>query len=451
MTKSNTNKLASWPIPKLLLSMGVPAFFSMFIQSMYNVVDTIYISNYSKDAMYAIGLVTPLFMIGLSIALGGATGIGTLVSRRLGEGKKEEAVNVASNGFTLALIHGFIVMCVGFLFSRPFLSLFTERMDIINLGSRYLYIVLGLSFFQQIGIYLERVMQNQGQVMVPMVSMLCGTITNIVLDPILIFGYFGLPSMGIAGAAIATVTSQYVTFLICLIFILKSKTIEVKPDFKRLKPTVQRIKDIYQVGIPTAIINMLGSVTTTCMNSILVKFSEDAVTALSLYFKLESFVFMPVFGFNQGALPIMSYNYGAQNRKRYMQCYKLYLFIAECILICGTLLFKFAPDLPLSLFETDASLLQTAEMVLRTISTGFIFAGFNIVLTTSFQSFGLGPLSMLQSMSRQLFILIPLAFILSSVSLNAVFYAYPVAEFAVTLIFAPVLIKQINKHLPKNA
>lgn len=446
MNNSNKNKLADWPMPKLLLSMGLPAFFSMFIQSMYNVVDTIYVSNYSKDAMYAIGLATPLFMIGLSIALGGATGIGTLVSRRLGEGDKEEAIKVASNGFTLALIHGFIVMCVGFIFARHFLSLFTERGDIVGLGTSYLYIVLGFSYFQQIGIYLERVMQNQGNVMIPMIAMLCGTITNIALDPILIFGYFGLPSLGISGAAIATVISQFVTFLICIVYTLKSKSLEVKLNFKLLKPTLKRMKDIYQVGIPTAIINMLGSVTTTCMNSILVTFSEDAVTALSLYFKLESFVFMPVFGFNQGALPIMSYNYGAQNKKRYMECYKLYLFIAECILICGTLLFKFAPDLPLSLFETDESLLLNAEMVLRTISTGFIFAGFNIVLTTSFQSFGLGPLSMLQSMSRQLFLLIPLAFVLSNISLNAVFYAYPIAETIVTLIFAPVLFKQINNH-----
>lgn len=446
MTNKSTNKLATWPIPKLLLSMGLPAFFSMFIQSMYNVVDTIYISNYSKDAMYAIGLVTPMFMIGLSIALGAATGIGTLVSRRLGEGKREEAINVASNGFTLSLIHGFIVMCVGLIFAKPFLSLFTDRADILELGSRYLYIVLGLAYFQQISIYLERVMQNQGQVVIPMIAMLCGTITNIALDPILIFGYFGLPTLGIAGAAIATVTSQFVTFIICLIYILKSNTIEIKPDFSRLKLSLKRVQDIYQVGIPTAIINMLGSVTTTCMNSILVKFSEDAVTALSLYFKLESFVFMPVFGFNQGALPIMSYNYGAQDKKRYLQCYKLYLLIAECILICGTLLFKLAPDLPLSLFETDESLLLTAEMVLKTISTGFIFAGFNIVLTTSFQSFGLGPLSMLQSMSRQLFMLIPLAFILSNFSLDAVFLAYPIAEIAVALIFAPVLYKQINNH-----
>lgn len=449
MSNLSTNKLSSWPIPKLLLSMGLPAFFSMFIQSMYNVVDTIYISNYSKDAMYAIGLVTPMFLIGLSIALGSATGIGTLVSRRLGEGNKNEAINVASNGFTLALIHGLFVMMIGFSFSKAFLSLFTQRTDIITLGSTYLYIVLGLTFFQQIGIYLERVMQNQGQVMVPMIAMLCGTITNIVLDPILIFGYFSLPELGIAGAAIATVTSQIITFLICLIYILNSKTIEIKPDFRRLKLNLKRLKDIYQVGIPTAIINMLGSVTTTCMNSILVSFSEDAVTALSLYFKLESFVFMPVFGFNQGALPIMSYNYGSQNKKRYMQCYKLYLLIAEIILISGTILFKLFPDLPLSLFETDQSLLLTAEMVLKTISTGFIFAGFNIVLTTSFQSFGLGPLSMFQSMSRQLFILLPLAFFLSQFSLRAVFLAYPIAEIMVALIFAPILFKQINKHFKK--
>ena len=219
MSNLSTNKLSSWPIPKLLLSMGLPAFFSMFIQSMYNVVDTIYISNYSKDAMYAIGLVTPMFMIGLSIALGAATGIGTLVSRRLGEGKREEAINVASNGFTLSLIHGFIVMCVGLIFAKPFLSLFTDRADILELGSRYLYIVLGLAYFQQISIYLERVMQNQGQVVIPMIAMLCGTITNIALDPILIFTCH----LGIAGAGIATAFCQYLSAFILITPFLTNK------------------------------------------------------------------------------------------------------------------------------------------------------------------------------------------------------------------------------------
>lgn len=432
--------MATWPIGKLLFSMGIPAVLSMLIQALYNIVDTIYISQYSQDAMFAIGLVYPMQMVGLSLALGTGVGIGTLVSRRLGEKRKEEAGHVASTGIIIALVHVVLIILLGIFATKPFLNMYTDRPEIIALGYDYLSIVMIFNFGQMLSVCFERIMQAQGNMIIPMISLIVGAVTNIVLDPIMIFGQFGFPEMGIAGAAIATVIGQILGMCVVAGAAIFGKH-EVKFHFKDFKLDLGIVKDIYAVGLPTAIMNMIGSVTTTLMNGVLVKFSENAVTSLSLYFKLQSFVFMPVFGFNQGALPILSYNFGARNKDRYFKTFRLYMISALVFMTIGTLLFRFVPELMLSFFEMDESLKAIASITLQTIALSFIPAAVSIVFSTVFQSFGKGTTSMIQSMLRQLGILIPVAYLLSNISLDAVWYAYPIAEIAVVLIFIPLVIK----------
>ena len=436
-----SDKMATWPIGKLLFSMGLPAVFSMLIQALYNIVDTIYISQYSQDAMFAIGLVYPMQMVGLSLALGTGVGIGTLVSRRLGEKRKEDAGRVATTGIILALIHVVIIFLLGIFASKPFLGLYTDRAEIVELGFEYLSIVMCFNFGQMLSVCFERILQAQGNMIAPMISLIVGAVTNIVLDPILIFGYLGFPEMGMAGAAIATVAGQILGMIVVAVIAFKGDH-EVKFHLKGFKMEADNVKKIYAVGLPTAIMNMISSVTTTVMNGVLVKYSENAVTSLSIYFKLQSFVFMPVFGFNQGALPILSYNYGAQDKDRYFKTAKLYMFTALGFMIVGTILFRFAPDLMLSFFAMDNSLKVIAEVTLKTIALSFIPAAVSIVFSTIMQSFGKGTMSMIQSILRQLGILIPCAYLLSALGgLDVVWYAYPIAEILVVLIFIPLVIK----------
>ena len=442
--------MASWPVPKLLFSMGIPAVLSMLIQALYNIVDTIYVSNYSQDAMFAIGLVFPMQMVSLSLALGTGVGIGTLVSRKLGEGNREEATHVATTGIILAFVHCVIIVLLGVLFARPFLQMFTDRADIIELGYQYLIIVMVFSFGQMFSICFERILQSQGNMIIPMISLIVGAVTNIILDPIMIFGQFGFPALGIAGAAIATVIGQIFGMIVVVAAALIGKH-EVKIQFKGFHWNSKIVKDIYAVGLPTAIMNMIGSVTTTLMNGVLVGFSENAVTSLSLYFKLQSFVFMPVYGFNQGALPILSYTYGAQNKKRYMETARLYLLSALTFMAIGTVLFITVPELMLSFFEMDAQLQSIAVVTLRIIALSFIPAAISIVISTIFQSFGKGTTSMIQSILRQLVILIPVAYLLASFgNLDLVWYCYPIAEITVVIIYVPLVIKTYHKAFERK-
>lgn len=445
---NRSDKMANWPIGKLLFSMGLPATFSMLIQALYNVVDSIYISRYSQDALFAIGVVTPFIMIGFSIALGSSVGISTIVARRLGERNKDEAQAVASTGLVLTLCHILIVVLLCFTLGKPFIELFTDRQEIITLGLSYVSICMYCCFGQHLAIFYERLMQGQSNMMVPMFAQLSGAITNIILDPILIFGAGPIPAMGIKGAAIATVAGQILQTIICLIFYKKE---EVKIVLKGIKLEFKRIKGIYALGIPTMIMNSVISITTTLMNTIIVDFTEDAVSSLSIYFKLQSFVFMPVFGFAQGALPILSYNYGAMNKKRYVDTFKLFLTTNIVLLILGTLLFRFKTDLVLSFFTMSDHLNIIATAALRTICLSFVPAAISISMGNVFQSFGQGFYSMMQSILRQIVFLVPIAYLLSRTGILAnVWYAYPIAELIVCLIYIPLTITTFKRHFNVN-
>ena len=443
---TKSDKMASWPIPKLLFSMGLPAVFSMLIQALYNVVDTIYISRYSQDALFAIGIVTPMVMVGFSIAMGSAVGIATLVARRLGERKKEEANAVATTGAFLTIVHIMITILICRFLGIPFIRLFTAREEIVTLGFSYLSICMFFCFGQHIALYFERLMQAQSNMIIPMFAQLIGAVVNIVFDPLLIFGYGPFPSMGIAGAAVATVSGQILSMIFCFIFFARD---EVKIRLNGFRMELKRVRDIYAVGLPTMIMNAVTSFTTIFMNTILVRFSENAVSSLSLYFKVQSFVFMPVFGFSQGALPILSYNYGAYNRERYYKTEVLYIITSAAILFMGTLLFKFRTDFVLSFFTMDASLHAIAKKAFQTISYSFVFAALSICMGSVFQSFGKGIFSMIQSILRQLVFLIPTAYFLSGFgNVDLVWYAYPIAEIIVCLMFIPLTIRTYHQHFP---
>ncbi|MEA4875470.1 MATE family efflux transporter [Anaerorhabdus sp.] len=445
MTTIKTNKMATWSIPKLLFSMSIPAMFSMLIQALYNIVDTIYISQISEQALFAIGLVFPMQMIITSLSLGGSIGTSTLVARRLGQQNHKEANKVASTGLILALFHSFLCALMGVFLAKPFLQLFTQDAQVIDMGFQYLSIVMTVSFGVFVGMYFERILQAQGNMILPMISLLIGAITNIILDPIFIFGYFGIPAMGIKGAAIATVIGQIFGMIFITICMFVGKH-EVKFQFKGLHLRWTRIKEIYQVGLPVAIMQAVGSVTTTCMNFVLVTYSASAVTALSIYFKLNSFVFMPIFGLNQGSLPILSYNFGSQDVDRYRRTVKLYLATAVGIMAAGTALFMFGTDFLLGMFNPSESLLEVARLSLRIISISFVFVGVSIAMNTVFQSLGKGVSSMIMTLLRQLIFLIPFAYIFGKIwGTNGVWAAYPVAELFVVLIYVPICYKTFKK------
>lgn len=448
MSENRADKMGTMPVGKLLLSMSLPAVFSMVIQALYNIVDSIYVAQLGQDALFAIGLVFPMQMLSLSIGLGVGVGTNALVARRLGQKRQEHADQTATTGLILSVFHSVLILILGFVFADPFLRLFTTNPEIIEMGKSYLLIVMGFGLGQQVQIICERVLQATGNMIQPMFSLLISAITNIILDPIMIFGYFGFPAMGVAGAALATVIGQWVGMFYILYIVIK-KDHDVNVSLKGFKLEKVVVGKIYQIGIPTMIMNAIGSVTTTCMNAILVGFSDIAVNALSIYFKVQSFIFMPVFGMNQGAMPILAYNFGAKDKKRYVHTLKLMLAVAFVIMLFGTLIFTFAPSLILAMFKPTPELLSIGSVALRTISYSFVFAAISIVMTTTFQSLGNGVKSMLMSILRQLVFIVPLAYFLGKVGgLEAVWWSYPLAEFAVMLIFVPFVFQTIKKHFP---
>lgn len=445
MTTNKSNKMATWSIPKLVYSMSIPAMFSMLVQALYNIVDTLYISRISENALFALGLVFPMQMIIISLALGGSIGTSALVARRLGQKRHEEANKTATTGIILALFHSALCVFIGLFLTKPFLQLFTQDAQIIEMGYQYLSIVMSFSFTVFIAMCFERILQAQGNTILPMISLLIGAITNIVLDPIFIFGYFGVPAMGVTGAAIATIIGQMCGMVFITVCSLVGKH-DVKLQFKGFQLQWERVKAIYEVGLPVAIMQAIGSVTTTCMNFVLVSYSDAAVTALSIYFKLNSFIFMPVFGLSQGSLPILAYNYGSQDVQRYRETVKIYVFTALGIMAIGTLLFIFGADILVGLFNPSPELLAVTSISLRIISIGFCFIALAITMNTVFQSLGKGFSSMIMTILRQLVFLVPLAYLFGQLwGLNGVWIAYPVAEIIVVLIYVPICYKTFKE------
>lgn len=450
MEQTKENKMGTMPVNKLLVTMSLPMVISMIVQALYNIVDSIFVSRLSEDALTAVSMAFPMQNLMISVAVGTGVGINAMLSRALGEKKFEAANKTAENGIFIEVLGYVLFLLIGIFVTKPFFLAQAGAGDIANMGIEYTRICLLMSFgiFMQIGF--ERILQSTGRTIFTMITQSTGAIINIILDPILIFGLFGMPKMGVAGAAIATVTGQICAAILAITFNL-TKNPDVHISFKSFKPQIIFVKNILSVGIPSIIMSSVGSAMTFGMNKILITFSSTAVAVFGVYFKLNSFVFMPVFGLNNGMVPIVSYNYGAQNKKRLTKTIKLAIMYAVCIMFIGIMLFQFIPDVLLRLFDASDHMLEIGIPALRVISLSFAFAGICIVISSSLQALGHGFLSMMISITRQLIILLPSAYILAKFGgIHAVWWSFNIAEIAsltLSLLFFKHMYNKIIKHL----
>lgn len=392
----NENKMGVMPINKLLITMSLPMIISMLVQALYNVVDSIFVSQISENALTAVSLAFPLQNFMIAVGSGTGVGINALLSKSLGEKNFNEANKVANNGIFLAIISYLLFLLIG---------------------------IFGQFVF-------ERLMQSTGKTLYIMLTQGLGAIANIILDPILIFGLFGFPKMGIAGAALATVIGQILAMILA-IYLNFTKNHEIKIKIKGFKPDLKTIKKIYSVGIPSIIMGSISSVMTFGMNKIIIVFTSTATAVFGIYFKLQSFVFMPVFGLNNGMVPIVSYNYGARNKDRIIKTIKISIVYAVGMMLIGLCVLQIFPKQILNLFNASNELIIIGVPALKTISLSFIFAGFCVILGSVFQSLGNGVLSLMVSAFRQLVVLLPSAYLLSKTgNLNLVWFAFPISEMA---------------------
>lgn len=423
------NKMGVMPVNRLLISMALPMMISMLVQALYNVVDSIFVAKLSEDALTAVSLAFPMQNLMIAVAGGIGVGMNAILSRSLGQ-KNMTAVNKSAAGGAFLEALGYLLfLIIGVTLVRTFFVAQDASAEITELGVKYLSVVLIFSF----GIFgqftFERMLQSTGKTLYTMFTQMTGAIINIILDPILIFGLLGAPKMGITGAAVATVIGQ-ICAAVFAFTLNKRKNHEIDFSFRKmLRPDGKIIKTILSVGIPSMIMQAIGSVMTFGMNKILIVFSSTAVAVFGVYFKLQSFVFMPVFGLNNGMVPIVSYNYGAENKERMIKTIKLSLCYAVGIMLLGLILIQIFPTQMLMLFNASEHMLSIGVPALRTISLSFIFAGIAIIFSSCFQALGNGILSMFVSIARQLLALLPAAYLLSKMNdVNLVWWSFPIAE-----------------------
>lgn len=447
MQNTKENKMGIMPVNKLIITMSLPIMISMLIQALYNIVDSMYVAQISEEALTAVSLVFPFQNLMIAVATGTGVGVNALLSRSLGEKNFKLANRTANNSLFLAFIISILFAVVGVLFAKPFISMQTENPVIFNQGVDYLVIVsvASVGLFGQIST--ERLLQSTGKTIYSMITQGLGAIINIILDPIMIFGLGPIPRMETAGAALATVIAQIIAAIIgvCLNITLNK---ELRLSFKDMLPDKSIIKRIYSVGVPSILMASIGSVMTFCLNKILIGFTETAVAVFGAYFKLQSFIFMPVFGLNNGVVPIIAYNLGAAKADRIKKTIKLALIYAVSFMVIGFIAFQTIPALLLNgIFNASGEMLKIGVPALRTISISFLFAGFCIVAISVFQATGKGLYSLWISIARQLVVLIPVAFLLSFTGkLNLIWLAFPVAEI-VSVILAMFYLKRVYRKI----
>lgn len=448
--KPEQNKMGTMPIRPLLISMSLPMIISMLVQAMYNIIDSIFVARLGEQALTAVSMAFPVQTLMVAVSTGTCVGVNALLSRSLGEANHEEAQRTASNGIFLAILGAAVSALFGISGSRLYFASQTEDAAIIEYGVQYLTVCTVCSFGFFLEIVFERILQSTGRTIYNMFSQGIGAVTNIILDPIMIFGLFGCPAMGIRGAAIATVTGQILAMILSFIFNVRKNT-DVTISMRGFRPNLRTIQVIYQVGVPSIIMQSISSVMTYFLNLILVGFTPTAVTVLGVYFKLQSFVFMPVFGLNNGMIPIIAYNYGAQNKKRIMDTAKFSIMIAVSIMLVGLTVFHLFTRQLLMLFNASQQMLAIGIPALRIISLSFLFAGYCIIVGSVFQALGNGVYSLINSIARQLLCLLPLAYLFAkTLGLNAVWFAFPLAELISvsmsTFLFVRIYRKKL-KHL----
>ena len=448
------NKMGTMPVGKLIINMSLPMIISMLVQALYNVVDSVFVSRISEQALTAVSLAFPAQNLMIGVATGTGVGVNALLSRALGEKNRGRVSKVAENGVFLALVGYALFLVFGLFGSRVFMASQTQVSEIIEMGTEYLTVCCGLSFGIFGEIMFERLMQSTGRTFYTMITQGVGAIFNIIFDPIFIFTL----DMGVTGAALATVLGQIVAFVLAIVLNHKHNP-DVRLSAKGFRPDLRMIGEIYAIGVPSIIMVCIGSVMTFLMNKILIVYTagkEIAATVFGVYFKLNSFIFMPIFGLNNGIIPIVAYNYGAKNRARMIQAVKIAAVIACSVMLVGMLLFLTIPGTLLSLFDASETMLAIGEPALRIISTSFTFAGVCIVLGSIFQALGHSVYSMIVSFIRQLVVLVPCAYLLARVGQrvgndNLVWLSYPIAEvfsLAVTLILFTKLYRNVIMEVP---
>ena len=440
------NKMGVMPVGKLLISMSLPMMISMLVQALYNVVDSYFVAELSQDALNAVSLSFPIQNLLIAVSVGTGVGLNALLSRNLGEKNFEGANRAAGNGLLLGFLSGLAAILVGLTVPRLFFAAQTDISAIVEQGTTYLTICCTWSMGLFMGITFERLLQSTGKTFYAMIAQTVGAVTNIVMDPVLIFGLGPFPAMGVAGAAVATVAGQILGALVGGILNLVYNR-ELSFGGKYLRPKGKVIGQIYAVGVPSMVLNSVGSVMVFGLNQILIAFTDTATAIFGIYFKLQSFIFMPVFGLNNGMVPIIAYNYGARNKDRILQTMKLAVLIATGFMLCGLAVAELFPAQLLGIFEASEEMLAIGVPALRIICTSFVFAGFGIVCGSVFQALGHGVLSMISSIVRQLVVLLPAAWLLSLTGkLNLVWLAFPIAElFSVCLcvIFTRRIVKTV--------
>ena len=442
---THENKMGTMPVRKLLMSMAWPAILSMTINAMYNVVDSIFVSRIGEDALTAVSLVNPIQMMIIAISVGSGVGINSLIARRLGAKNQEAADKAASTSIRIGLFNYLIFFVIGVFFAKPFISGYAEEGTFIfESACQYLQIVCIGSLFLNIQVVLEKVLQSTGNMVAPMKCSLTGAIVNVILDPILIFGLFGMPQMGVAGAALATIIGQMCGMIMGVSIVLRGEHL-VNIKIRGFKMDWKIVADIYKVGLPSIVMQSIASVMIIFYNMILVAYSTTAVAVLGVYFRIQSFVFIPVFGLNQGAMPILGYNYGAKNKDRLMKTYKEAFKVALIVMAAGTLLFQAIPAQLLLIFDASEEMLRIGVPALRLISLCFIPAAFGIITGTLFQGTGHGVLSLYASVIRQLVGILPLAYLLIKIGgVTLSWLAFPLAEI-LGLIYSAIMLRWLYK------
>lgn len=441
------NKMGTMPENRLLLSMSIPMMISMLVQAMYNVVDSVFVSWISEDALNAVSLTFPVQNLMIAVSVGTCIGVNALLSRSLGARDQKTANQAANTGIFLSMVSYLVFAIVGLLFSRTFFALQVESEAVISYGFDYMFWICVLSFGLFGQIIFSRLLQSTGKTLLSMIIQLVGAGVNVILDPILIFGYFGFPALGVAGSALATVIAQVIGMLLAIYFHQKHNK-EVQISLRQmLRPSGAIIRKIYAVGFPSIIMQSIGSVMVFAVNQVLLTFTKTAVAVFGVYFKIQGFFFMPVFGLNNGIVPIVAYNYGSRKPDRILRTTKLAMLYAIFMLTLGFLVFQIFPTQLLQVFKASEDMLAIGVPALRYISPSFLLAGFVIVVTSVFQALNRGVLSMMVSLVRQLLFLVPAAYLLSlSGNLNLVWLSFPIAEVAAAIL-SVVFLRKVYRQI----
>ncbi len=440
------NKMGTMPVNKLLVNISLPMVISMLVQALYNIVDSIFVAQIDEYALTAVSLAFPVQNFMIAVAAGTGVGVNALLSKRLGEKRFQEVDLTANNAVFLALCNYLFFLLIGIFFSGIYFRMQTDIPEIIECGKVYMFICTALSFGMFGQFCFERLLQATGRTVCTMITQTTGAVLNLIFDPILIFGLFGFPKLGIAGAAIATVFGQIMAMLFGFYY-NKRKNTEISLSLRQIRPEKKTLKQIYEVAVPAILMQSIGSVMTFFMNKILLGFTSTAAAVFGVYFKLQSFIFMPVFGMNNGLIPIVAYNFGAGYKERILKVTKSSSIAAVVIMLLGLLTAELIPDKLLLLFNASGQMLEIGIPALRILSLCYVFAGVSVVASGVFQGLGKGVYSLVLSVIRQIVILIPAAYLLSLTGkLTAVWFSFPIAEF-VALVAAIFYLKYITKNL----